>query len=129
MPQDGRGACRLRCLSQKLADLITYIYTVEPVYIEHSREMKKCSMYAGVQCIQVLNIWSRVKYKRNKGLLEKHDHCIAKSTMSLPHFLHIFKNFTCSAFKIYYLTKQLMVYISFDLIFSKKFQISEECSK
>ena len=24
--------------------------TVEPVYIEHSRQMKKCSMYAGVQC-------------------------------------------------------------------------------
>ena len=31
--------------------------TVEPVYIEHSWEMKECSMYAGVQCIQVLNIW------------------------------------------------------------------------
>ena len=31
--------------------------TVEPVYIEHSREMKKCSMYAGVQCIQVLSNW------------------------------------------------------------------------
>ena len=34
-----------------------FLYTVEPVYIEHSREMKKCSMYAGVQCIQVLSIW------------------------------------------------------------------------
>ena len=35
-------------------------YTVEPVYIEHSREMKKRSMYAGAQCtsIQVLSIWS-----------------------------------------------------------------------
>ena len=31
--------------------------TVEPVYIEHSQEMKKCSMYAGVQCIQVLSNW------------------------------------------------------------------------
>ena len=31
--------------------------TVEPVYIEHSREMKTCSMYAGVQCIQVLSNW------------------------------------------------------------------------
>ena len=31
--------------------------TVEPVYIEHSREMKKCSMYAGVQCIQVPSNW------------------------------------------------------------------------
>ena len=40
-------------------------HTVEPVYIEHSQEMKKCSMYAGVQCIQVLNIWRSVKYKRN----------------------------------------------------------------
>ena len=34
-----------------------FLSTVEPVYIEHSREMKKCSMYAGVQCIQVLSIW------------------------------------------------------------------------
>ena len=33
-----------------------YESTVEPVYIEHSREKKKCSMYAGVQCIQVLII-------------------------------------------------------------------------
>ena len=33
------------------------VTTVEPVYIEHSREMKKCSMYAGVQCIQVLSNW------------------------------------------------------------------------
>ena len=31
--------------------------TVEPVYIEHSQEMKKCSMYAGVQYIQTLNNW------------------------------------------------------------------------
>ena len=31
--------------------------TVEYVYIEHSREMKKCSMYAGVQCIQILSNW------------------------------------------------------------------------
>ena len=42
--------------------LLSYIIfanacTVEPVYIEHSREMKKCSMYAGVQCIQVLSNW------------------------------------------------------------------------
>ena len=36
-------------------------YTVEPVYIEHSREMKKCSMYAGVQCIQVLSKWRSVE--------------------------------------------------------------------
>ena len=35
---------------------IYIIYTVEPVYIEHSRDMKTCSMYAGVQCIQVLGI-------------------------------------------------------------------------
>ena len=33
------------------------IYSVEPVYIEHSREMKKCSMYAGVQCFKVLSNW------------------------------------------------------------------------
>ena len=33
------------------------VCTVEPVYIEHSREMKKCSMYAVVQCIQVLSNW------------------------------------------------------------------------
>ena len=31
---------------------------VETVFIEHSREIKKkCSMYAGVQCIQVLSDW------------------------------------------------------------------------
>ena len=29
----------------------------KPVYIEHLREMKKCAMYAGVQCIQVLSNW------------------------------------------------------------------------
>ena len=33
------------------------VYTVEAVYIEHSREMKKCSMYAGVQYIQLLSNW------------------------------------------------------------------------
>ena len=38
-------------------DIDMYIYTVEPVYIEHSQEMKKCSMYEGVQCIQVMSIW------------------------------------------------------------------------
>ena len=32
-----------------------FLSTVEPVYIEQSREMKNCSMYAGVQCIQVLS--------------------------------------------------------------------------
>ena len=31
---------------------VVHATTVEPVYIEQSREMKKCSMYAGVQCIQ-----------------------------------------------------------------------------
>ena len=37
---------------------IRLLHTVEPVYIEHSREIKKkCSMYAGVQCIQVLSNW------------------------------------------------------------------------
>ena len=58
-----------------------------------------------------------MKDKQTQGLLEKHDHFIAKSTMSLPHFLHIVKNFTCSAFIKYHLTKQLILYISFDLIF------------
>ena len=43
--------------------------------------------------------------------------------MSLPHILHIVKNFTCSAFEKYHLTKQLILCISFVLIFSKKFQI------
>ena len=28
--------------------------TLEAVYIEHSREMKRCLIYAGVQCTQVL---------------------------------------------------------------------------
>ena len=40
-----------------LVEVYIFNYTVEPVYIEHSREMKKCSMYAGVQCIQVLSNW------------------------------------------------------------------------
>ena len=31
--------------------------TVEHVYIEHSGEMKKRSMHAGVQYIQVMSIW------------------------------------------------------------------------
>ena len=44
--------------------------------------------------------------------------------MSLPHFLHIVKNFKCSAFEKYHLTKQLILCISFVLIFSEKFQIS-----
>ena len=43
---------------------LTKSNTVEPVYIEHSREMKKCSMYAGVQCIQE---YLEVKYKQNQG--------------------------------------------------------------
>ena len=70
-----------------------------------------------------------MKYKQNQGLLEKHDHFIAKSTMSLPHYLHIVKNLTCSAFEKYHLTKQLNLCISFVLIFSEKFQISAECLK
>ena len=41
--------------------------TVEPVYIEHSRKMKKCSMYAGVQCIQFLNIWRSGEMEGNQG--------------------------------------------------------------
>ena len=49
--------------------------------------------------------------------------------MSLPHFLYIVKNFTCSAFEKYHLTKKLILCISFVLIVSKKFQISAECSK
>ena len=61
-----------------------------------------------------------MKYKQNQGYLEKHDHSIAKSTISLPHFLHIIKNFTCSVFEKYHLTKQFILYISFDLIFSEK---------
>ena len=44
-----------------------FIYTVEPVYIEHSREMKKCSMYAGVQCIQVLRNWRSGEIEQNQG--------------------------------------------------------------
>ena len=38
--------------------------TVEAVYIEHSQEKKKCSMYAGVQCIQVLSS-THTHYKDN----------------------------------------------------------------
>ena len=48
-----KDVCLLMCFYQSRMN----VYTVEPVYIEHSREMKKCSMYAGVQCIQVLNVW------------------------------------------------------------------------
>ena len=53
---------------------------------------------------------------------------MAKSAMSLPHFYHIIKNFTCLAFEKYHLKKHLILYISYDLIFSEKFQISAECS-
>ena len=46
------------CLGKKVSSALEGLrYTVEPVYIEHSREMKKCSIYAGVQCIQVLSDW------------------------------------------------------------------------
>ena len=47
---------------------------------------------------------------------------IAKSTMSSPHFLHIVKNFTFSAFENYHLTKQLILCILFVLVFSEKLQ-------
>ena len=57
----------------------------------------------------------------------KHDHFIAKSTMSLPDLYHIVKNFTYSAFEKYHL-KHLISYISFDHIYSEKFQINAECS-
>ena len=40
--------------------------------------------------------------------------------MSLPHFLHIVKSFTCSAFRKYHLTKQLILSISSVHIFSEK---------
>ena len=49
--------------------------------------------------------------------------------MSLTHFRHKVKNFTCSTFEKDHLTKQLILCISFVLIFSEKFQISAECSK
>ena len=42
--------------------------------------------------------------------------------MSLPYFLHIVINFTCSAFKKYHLTKQSILYISFVLILVKSFK-------
>ena len=75
---------------------------MEPVYIEHSREMKKCSMYAGVQFIQVLSNWRSGEIEtKSRVIRETYDHSMAKSLMSLPHFLHIVKNFTCSAFEKY----------------------------
>ena len=46
-------------------------YTVEPVYIEHSREMKKCSMYAGVQCIQVLSNWRSVEIETKSRVIRE----------------------------------------------------------
>ena len=42
--------------------------------------------------------------------------------MSLPHFLHIVINFTYSAYEKYHLTKQLILCISFVLIFSEFFK-------
>ena len=76
---------------------------IQPVYIEHSQETKKCSMYAGVQCIQVLSIWSLGELQTKSKVIDKDDHFIAKSTMSLPHFHHIVKNFIYYAFEKYHL--------------------------
>ena len=45
--------------------------TVEPVYIEHSQEMKKCSMYAGVQCIQVLSNWRLVEIETKSRVIRE----------------------------------------------------------
>ena len=42
--------------------------------------------------------------------------------MSLPHFLHIVKNFTCSAFEKNQLTKQLILCISFASFSVKSFK-------
>ena len=42
-----------------------------------------------------------------------------QNLLSLPHFLHIVKNFTCSAFEKYHLTKQL-IYVSHLSSFSVK---------
>ena len=47
--------------------------------------------------------------------------------MSLPHFHNIVKNLTYLPVEKHHL-KHLILYISFDLIFSEKFQISAECS-
>ena len=49
----------------KIKGMLTH--TVEPVYIEHSQEMKKCSMYAGVQCIHVLSNWRSGEIETKKG--------------------------------------------------------------
>ena len=47
------------------------IYTVEPAYIELSWEMKKCSMYTGVQCIQVLSHWRSGEIEsKSRGIRE-----------------------------------------------------------
>ena len=80
---------------------------MEPVYIEHSWEMKKCSMYAGVQCIHVQSIWTSGEIETKSRINIYHDHSIAKSTLSLPHFHHIVKNFTYSAFEKYHLKGNL----------------------
>ena len=45
--------------------------TVEPVYIEHSREMKKCSMYAGAQCIQVQHNWRSGEIETKSRVIRK----------------------------------------------------------
>ena len=46
-----------------------------------------------------------------------------QNLLSLPHFLHIVTNLTCSAFKKYHMTKQLILYISDLTSFSvKKFK-------
>ena len=85
-------------------------------------------MYTGVQCIQVLSIWRSGEIETKSKVKNKHDHLIAKFTMSLPHFHHIVKTFTYSAFEKYRLKNHLILYFSFDHIYSEKFQISAECS-
>ena len=45
--------------------------TVEPVYIEHSREIKKCSMFAGVQFIQVLSNWRSVEIETKSRVIRE----------------------------------------------------------
>ena len=56
-----------KCQVDRLCFQINVINTVEPVHIEPSRQMKKCSMYAGVQHIQIQSILrSDEKEKRSK---------------------------------------------------------------
>ena len=56
-----------KCQVDSLCFQMNVINTVEPVHIEHSPQMKSCSMYAGVQHIQIQSILrSDEKEKKSK---------------------------------------------------------------